>query len=316
MTARAGTGPLRVAVSVDAADAAAIVAGFAGALPGTEVQDGRDAPPGADSVVVGVRDATLFDRQRAMKAVFAFGAGVNGVLALPGLPPQVPVIRLEDAGMAAQMARYVVAAALRALGRFDLYARQQRAREWRQHPPRAPAEMRVGVLGLGVIGTTIARALVAQGFTVRGHAQSRKVEAGVACHAGEAEFDAFLAGLDLLAVVVPLTPGTRGIVDARAIALLADGAHVVNVGRGALVVDADLIAALDAGKLGGATLDVFAEEPLPPAHPFWARDDVAVTPHVSGTTLPAEAIAQIAGKIRRLEQNLPVSGVVERSRGY
>ena len=109
MTARAGTGPLRVAVSVDAADAAAIVAGFAGALPGTEVQDGRDAPPGADYVVVGVRDATLFDRQRAMKAVFAFGAGVNGVLALPGLPPQVPVIRLEDAGMAAQMARYVVA---------------------------------------------------------------------------------------------------------------------------------------------------------------------------------------------------------------
>jgi len=226
------------------------------------------------------------------------------------------VVRAGLPGMAAQMARYVVAAALRALGRFDLYARQQRAREWRQHPPRAPAEMRVGVLGLGVIGTTIARALVAQGFTVRGHAQSRKAEAGVACHAGEAEFDAFLAGLDLLAVVVPLTPGTRGIVDARAIALLADGAHVVNVGRGALVVDADLIAALDAGKLGGATLDVFAEEPLPPAHPFWARDDVAVTPHVSGTTLPAEAIAQIAGKIRRLEQNLPVSGVVERSRGY
>ena len=316
MTARAGTGPLRVAVSVDAADAAAIVAGFAGALPGTEVQDGRDAPPGADYVVVGVRDATLFDRQRAMKAVFAFGAGVNGVLALPGLPPQVPVIRLEDAGMAAQMARYVVAAALRALGRFDLYARQQRAREWRQHPPRAPAEMRVGVLGLGVIGTTIARALVAQGFTVRGHAQSRKAEAGVACHAGEAEFDAFLAGLDLLAVVVPLTPGTRGIVDARAIALLADGAHVVNVGRGALVVDADLIAALDAGKLGGATLDVFAEEPLPTAHPFWRHERVTVLPHAAAQTDPRSAAEVAATNVRALRRGEPLAYLVDRARGY
>jgi len=312
----AGAAPLRIAVSMDTDETAEVVARFSAELPGADVQDGRDAPPGADYVVVGARDELLFERQRAMKAVFGFGAGVNGILALPGLPPHVPLIRLEDAGMAAQMVRYVLATALRVLGRLDVYARQQRARQWRRHPPRAPAEMAVGVLGLGVIGTAIARALVAQGFAVRGHAQTRKVEDRVACHAGAAEFDAFLSGLDLLTVVVPLTPHTRGIVDARALALLADGAHVVNIGRGPLVVDADLIAALDAGKLGGATLDVFAEEPLPPEHPFWSRDDVAVTPHVSGTTLPAEAIAQIAAKIRRLEQNLPVSGVVERIRGY
>jgi glyoxylate/hydroxypyruvate reductase A len=312
----AGAAPLRIAVSVDADEAAAVVARFAAELPGADVQDGRDALPGADYVVVGVRDEMLFERQRAMKAVFGFGAGVNGILALPGLPPHVPLIRLEDAGMAAQMARYVLATALRVLGRLDVYARQQRVGQWRRHPPRAPAEFAVGVLGLGVIGTAIARALVAQGFAVRGHAQTRKAEDGIACHAGAAEFDAFLSALELLVVVVPLTPHTRGIVDARALALLADGAHVLNIGRGPLVVDADLIAALDAGKLGGATLDVFAAEPLPPEHPFWSRDDVAVTPHVSGTTLPGEAIAQIAAKIRRLEQNLPVSGVVERTRGY
>jgi len=316
MTPNAGALPVRIAVCVHADDAAEIVAGFADALPDARVQDGREAAPGADYVVVGVRDETLFERQRAMKAVFTLGAGVNGVLALPALPPRVPLIRLEDAGMAAQMARYVVAAALRALGRLDVYARQQRERTWHPHPPRAPSEMAVGVLGLGIIGTTIARALVAQGFAVRGHSQTRKAEDGVACHAGATEFDAFLAGLDLLAVVVPLTPATRGIVDARALALLADGAHLVNIGRGPLVVDADLIHALDAGKLGGATLDVFAEEPLPPEHPFWSRDDVAVTPHVSGTTVLGEAIAQIAAKIRRLEQGLPVSGGVERSRGY
>lgn len=308
--------PLRIAVAVDADEAAAIIARFAAELPDADVQDGRAALPGADYVIVGTRDETLFERQRGMKAVFGFGAGVNGILALPGLPPHVPLIRLEDAGMAAQMARYVLATALRVLGRFDVYGRQQRARRWERHPPRAPAKMAVGVLGMGVIGTAIARALVAQGFAVRGHAQTRKAEHGVVCHAGAAEFDAFLSGLEFLAVVVPLTPHTRGIVDARALALLADGAHVVNIGRGPLIVEADLIAALDAGKLGGATLDVFAEEPLPPEHAFWSRDDVAVTPHISGTTLPDEAIAQIAAKIRGLEQNLPVSGVVERTRGY
>jgi glyoxylate/hydroxypyruvate reductase A len=102
----------------------------------------------------------------------------------------------------------------------------------------------------------------------------------------------------------------------RTLAKLADGAHLVNIGRGALVNDADLIALLDEGKLGGATLDVFDPEPLPPTHPYWSRSDVVLTPHVSGTTLPDEAVTQIAAKIRRLEQGLPVTGVVDRQRGY
>ena len=116
--------------------------------------------------------------------------------------------------------------------------------------------------------------------------------------------------------VVPLTPATHGMLNRRALAKLADGAHVVNIGRGALVNDADLLALLDEGKLGGATLDVFDPEPLPPSHPYWTRSDVTLTPHVSGTTLPDIAVAQIAAKVRRLEQGLPVTGVVDRMRGY
>jgi glyoxylate/hydroxypyruvate reductase A len=306
----------RVAVCVERDQASAIRARFEAALPDATVVDAADATDGADYVVVGARDTTLFERQRAMKAVFGFGAGVDGLLALPGLPPGVPVIRLEDAGMAAQMIRYALAVALRVCVRFDAYARQQRARCWRQHAPRAPGSIDVGVLGLGVIGGAIADALAAQGFRVRGHARGARTRAGVACFAGDDALAPFLGGLNLLIAVVPLTPATRGILNRGTLALLADGAHVVNIGRGALVVDADLIALLDGGKLSGATLDVFAAEPLPPEHPYWARDDVTLTPHVSGSTLADEAVAQIAAKIRRLEQGLPVSGAVARERGY
>ena len=147
---------------------------FAAALPDAEIVDAREARAGADYVVAGFRDEALFERQRAMKAVFAFGAGVNGVLALPGLPGDVPLIRLEDAGMKGQMVRYVLATVLRIAGRFDVYARQQRERVWRQHDPRPPSSIAVGVLGIGVIGGAIAQALAAQGFRVRGHARTAK----------------------------------------------------------------------------------------------------------------------------------------------
>jgi len=307
---------VRVALCVHEDDAAEVVERFRAELPDVRVEDAREAADGADYVVVGVRDDTLFERQRRMKAVFGLGAGVNGILALPNLPAHVPLIRLEDAGMAPQMVRYVVAVALRVCVRFDAYARQQRSRRWEQLAPRAPGDMQVGVLGLGVIGGAIADALVAQGFRVRGHARTPHARPGVACFAGDDALEAFLAGLDLLVAVVPLTDHTRGILNRRTLASLADGAHLVNIGRGALAVDDDVLAMLDSGKLSGATLDVFAAEPLPEAHPYWARGDVAVTPHVSGTTLPGEAVAQIAGKIRRLEQGLAVSGVVDRARGY
>jgi glyoxylate/hydroxypyruvate reductase A len=214
------------------------------------------------------------------------------------------------------MVRYVVAAALRVAGRFDVYARQQQRRVWEQHAPRPPGAMTAGVLGLGMIGAAIAQALAAQGFRVRGHARTPKTLDGVDCHAGDAGLHAFLAGLDLLVAVVPLTPATRGMLNRRTLALLAAGAHLINVGRGAIVRDADLLALLDEGKLSGATLDVFDREPLPVEHPYWSRPDVTVTPHISGTTLAHEAVAQIAAKIRRLEQGLPVTGVVDRERGY
>jgi glyoxylate/hydroxypyruvate reductase A len=313
---------MRVVVTLSAAAAQPWLDLFRGALPGACIErrepgaPAEDHEPPADYVVLAEPCPTVFAAQPAPKAVFAASAGVNQHLRQSNLPDGVMVVRLEDAGMAQPMARYVLAAALRYALRLDVYGEQQRRARWQAWPERAPASVQAGVLGLGVIGGAIARALAGQGFAVRGYATTAKRIAGVACYAGRAAQDAFLADVDFLVNALPLTPATDGFVDARVLARLADGAHVVNVGRGRTLVDADLIAALDRGKLSGATLDVFDVEPLSPAHPYWTHPRVAVTPHVSGPTVPEEAVRQIAAKIGRLERGMSVTGAVDRGRGY
>jgi glyoxylate/hydroxypyruvate reductase A len=295
---------------------------FAAALPGASIRlrhpgqpADTDAMP-ADYVAINGPCETLFDEQRAMKAIFALHAGVGHLLALPNLPRHVPLIRLEDAGMAERMVRYVLAAALRFLQRLDVYARQQRQALWEQLDSRSPSSVSVGVMGLGAIGAEVARTLAAHGFAVRGYARSVRHVEGVTVFAGEARLDAFLDGLDLLVCVLPDTPATDGILNRESLSRLADGAHVVNIGRGATLVEDDLVALLESGKLAGATLDVFRQEPLPSDHPFWRRPDILVTPHISGLTVMDAAVAQVAGKIARLERGEAVTGVVAFERGY
>jgi len=270
----------------------------------------------ADYAVVWLPPAELFDEQPALKAVFVLGAGVDALLAVPSLPPRMPVIRLEDAGMAGPMADYVLAAVMRVHRRFDQFAAYQRARRWQQEAACPKAQFKVGVLGLGAIGSEVARVLAAHGYAVRGHARTPHSLAGVQCTAGTGMFDEFLRGLDVLVNVLPLTPETVGILNHATLSRLAHGAHLVNVGRGAQLVETDLIALLDAGKLAGATLDVFATEPLPLDHPFWARPEIVMTPHVSAVTEMAYAVEQIARKIVALERGEAVSGLIDRARGY
>lgn len=314
--------PLRVVVTLSAAEAQPWMDLFRQALPDAEVERREPGQPAqatevrADYVVLAEPCRTVFDAQPSPKAVFTASAGVGHLLRLPNLPRDVPVTRLEDAGMAQPMARYVLAAALRFLLRLDTYAQQQCNGTWEQHEPRPPAAVRVGVLGLGVIGGTIARALAAHGFAVRGYATTGKHIDGVECFAGPDQLAACLDGVEFLVDVLPLTPATTGLLDASVLTLLADGAHVVNIGRGATMVEADLLALLDSDKLSGATLDVFAPEPLAPAHAFWTHPRVTVTPHVSGLTVPHDAVAQIVAKIERLERGEAVTGVVDWSRGY
>ncbi len=295
---------------------------FESALPNAAVEVrepggpvNRAASP-ADYAVMYGPCTTIFAEQRALKAVFALSAGIAYLLALPDVPRSTPLIRLEDAGMAEQMVRYVQAAALRVVLRLDVYARQQGEARWEQHVARTPSSVKAGVMGLGVIGGQVARALSDMGFAVRGLAQAPRKVRGVEVFAGVAELDAFLDGLDFVVSVLPATPATKGILNRGSMARLADGAHVVNIGRGAALVEEDLVALLAEGKLSGATLDVFREEPLPPDHPFWQCPGIVVTPHVSGLTVPEAAVAQVAGKIAQLERGEPVSGIVAIEKGY
>jgi len=291
-------------------------AALSAALPEAQVSRWPDAPPAIDYAAVWKPPPELLGAARGVKAIFNLGAGVDALMREPMLPAAVPVIRIEDGGMAEQMVDYVTLAVLAAYREQRIYAAQQRDAAWQQRPYRDKAAFGVGLLGLGVLGQSVAAALARLGFPLAGWSRERKAVAGVDTYAGIAELPQFLARSQVLVCLLPATPATRGLLGAARLSQLPRGAHLVNVARGDIVVDADLLAALDAGHLASATLDVFHEEPLPRTHAFWHHPRITLTPHVSAITLIDVSAAQIAGKIRRLEQGLPVTGVVDRERGY
>jgi glyoxylate/hydroxypyruvate reductase len=288
---------------------------LAEALPDAAIAVWPEAPPAPAYACVWRPPDELFARVRPTKAIFNLGAGVDALLAVPTLPRDVPVIRLEDAGMAEQMAEYATLAVLRAYREADVYVVQQREARWHPRERLAKAEFGVGLLGCGVLGRAIAAALAPFGFPLAGWSRARKSLPGVAVY-GRDEFASFLAASDALVCTLPLTPETTGLLDRAALAQLPRGAHVINMARGEIIVDEDLLALLDEGHLSGATLDVFRVEPLPREHAFWHHPRITVTPHVSAVTLVPESIAQIAAKIRRIERGESVSGIVDRDRGY
>jgi glyoxylate/hydroxypyruvate reductase A len=294
-------------------NSAAWVAALQGALPGAEVAIWPAAKV-ADYALVWKPPPQLLRDLHDVKAIFNLGAGVEAVA--PAVPGGVRLVRLEDAGMARQMAEYVCHAVLRRYREFDVYAEQQRAGLWRARPLARPHEFGVGILGLGVLGRAVASALLPFGFALHAWSRTPKLMAGVATFAGDGELDGLLARSQVLVCLLPLTPATRGLLDRRTLSRLPRGAGVVNISRGALIVDDDLLALLDSDHLAGAMLDVFHDEPLPPEHRFWHHPRVALTPHIAATTLVEEAVAQIADKIRRLEAGLPITGVVTRDYGY
>jgi glyoxylate/hydroxypyruvate reductase len=289
--------------------------GLRTALPGAEVEDWRPGAPPAEHAVVWVPTQQFLDEQPALKGIFNIGAGVDALMKLR-LPPQAVVVRLDDAGMSVQMAEFVCHALIRHFRELDGYERDAAAGKWGFRKPRTRADFPVGVLGLGVLGQRVAQAVAAFDFPVRGWSRSAKDVPGVHCSAGAAQFADFLAGTRVLVNLLPLTPETENILDRDALSRLLPGGYVINVARGAHLVDADLVALLDSGHLAGAALDVFRTEPLPADHPFWRHPKITVTPHTSARTLRDESIAQIARKIRAFERGEPIAGVVDREKGY
>lgn len=289
---------------------------FARALTDVRIHVWPDAPETVDFAIVHKPPGAVFERVRVRRAVFNLGAGVDSLLAVPALPRDVPVVRLEDAGMAVQMAEYVTLAVLRAYREQGAYAAQQRSRRWHPRPRLPKADFGIGVLGFGVLGQAVAGALLGFGFSVHGWSRSPRTMPGVTTFAGESGLCEMLPCCRVLVVLLPSTPDTRGLLDRATLERLPAGAHLVNVARGALVVEDDLLDLLDDGHLASATLDVFDREPLPPDHRFWHHPKIVLTPHVSAATLVDESAAQVAAKLRAMARGEPVSGVVDPRRGY
>ena len=307
------------------------VAALRGLLPGADVaswpqaggSDSREgsagstgAPAAADYAVGWNPPADFFDRVSVSKAFFSSGAGVDHLLRHAGLPAGLPVIRLEDAGMGVQMAEYCCHEVLRVYRRQAEYEQQQRERVWRELEPVPRERFSIGILGLGVLGTQVARSLQAFGFPVAGYGRSARGVEGIDCFGGAGALPQFLARCSVLIALAPLTPETEGMLNRDTLAMLPRGAWLINVARGGLLVEPDLLDALDEGQLAGATLDVFRVEPLPPEHAFWGHPKIRMTPHVSAMTLVEESARQVARKIGGLERGEPATGMVDRARGY
>jgi glyoxylate/hydroxypyruvate reductase A len=251
-----------------------------------------------------------------LRAILVMGAGVDGVLRDPELPAGVPVLRLLDAGMAVPMAEYALHGLLHFHRRMPDYLAQRSEAKWQPLPWSLAAEWPVGVLGLGVIGSVIAQRIAAMGYPVAAWVGHERASDDIEIFAGRDRFADFLARSRVIINVLPLTAQTENILDARAFAAMPRGGYVINIGRGAHVNDADLIAALDSGQLDGAMLDVFRDEPLPPAHAFWRHPKIIVTPHVAAPTIVDTAEQQVIANIERLERGEMPIGVVSRERGY
>ena len=260
--------------------------------------------------------AGFFTRFPNLRTVFVMGAGVDKLLQRNDVPEDVTLIRLTDAGMARQMTEYCMVGLLHYQRKMDRYAQQQRERLWKPLDTRLACDVRVGIVGLGELGGRVAQDLVRLGYRVSGWSRRAREVENVRCLHGEGGLRELLPQTDVLFCVLPSTPETRHLLDAETLALLPEDAALINAGRGSLIDEDALLARLDGGHLRFALLDVFAEEPLPEDHPFWHHPRVIVTPHVAADTVPEDAVAQIAANVRALAGGKPVTGRVDRQRGY
>jgi len=277
-----------------------------------EIGDARDI----DYALVWRPEPRLLASLPNLKLILSLGAGVDHILCDPQLPPHIPIIRLVDPYMTDTMSEHVALQVLR-LHRRDLdYGAQQQAGIWRELKHKNAAERPVGILGFGQMGQDAGRKLKALGFDVAFWSRTEKAVDGFAGYAGPAGLPGLLARSEILVCLLPLTAETERILCARNFGLLPKGSGLINAGRGAHLVEDDLVPTLSSGQLSAAVLDVFRDEPLPPAHPFWRHPRIVVTPHVAALTNPPTAAPIILDNIRRFEAGLPLQNRVNAQRGY
>lgn len=295
---------------------------LAGALAGRQVQHASDKSAdlsNASYAFLWKPDLDLFERAPNLKVLFSGGAGVDSILATPGLP-DIPIVRFVDDSLTTRMSEWVVLQCLSHLRQVPAYLFQQRFRTWKELPQPEAKDVTVGVMGLGVLGQDAAHKLKVMGFNVIGWSRTAKTVEGIQTY-DSSGLDAFLARTDILVGLLPLTNETRGIFNASLFAKLRrDGALgkpvFINGGRGGSQVEQDLIAALENAVLGGASLDVFEREPLSPDSRFWSMDNVIVTPHAASASDVRALLRNAEVQMERFERGEPLQHVVDRTTGY
>lgn len=291
---------------------------FRAEFPDADLRTMADLGPldAIDAAVCWCPPAGLMARMPRLSLIQSVGAGIDHLTADAALP-DVPVCRIVDTDMASGMAAYVTWAVIHGQRHMGRYLASAAAGRWEEAPIQPPREHRVGIAGLGTLGLVCARALMALGYSVRGWSRSpRELPKGLEGFHGQAQQAEFLSGCDTLVCLLPLTDETTGILNRDLFAQLPRGAHLINVGRGAHLVEADLIPALDAGHLGAATLDAFVQEPLPAEHAFWRDPRILVTPHIATRTQPAVIARQTRLNLERIRAGRAAEVAVDLQRGY
>lgn len=290
---------------------------FRRALPEVEFRNWPETGDPADIrflVAWQLTDALIASLPR-LEVLFSIGAGVDQ-LDLSRVPDHIRIVRMIEPGITTTMAQYVATAALTLHRDLPFYREAQLRGEWAQLPTLLCEERSVGVMGLGELGKASLRMLAPLGFRLRGWSRNACAIDGVQCFAGAETCDAFLAGTDILVCLLPLTDETRGILSADLFAKLPHGAYLINAARGGHLIEEDLLAALKTGRISAAMLDVSQVEPMPADHPFRSHPRIVVTPHVAGVTRSETAVHSLIENVRRVRAGHPLSGEVDRSKGY
>ena len=287
--------------------------------PSLEIRLFPDAGDPAEieaAVVWTAHDMMELRRYPNLKLIVSMGAGVDHLLRPPGPPPGIPVARLKDVLLTSAMAEWVLLNVLRFHRQDPEYRALQQRKEWLELSAPSTAERRIGILGIGELGSASARVLTALGFPVMGWSRSAKTLAGVQTFHGADGLMAMAAKTDILICLLPLTPETRGVLNAKLLSALPRGAYVINGARGGHMVAQDMLAALDSGHIAGAALDVFEPEPLPPESPFWSHPKVFLTPHAASITIPSSVAPQVVENIHNMRAGRPPINLVDFSLGY
>jgi glyoxylate/hydroxypyruvate reductase A len=273
-------------------------------------------PAAIEVALVWTPDAALFEGLSGLQAIVVPGAGVDQLWRGGAVLPEVPIARLADPVMARRMAEYVLAMVLDHHRGFRCYRAQQAGRQWQRHFHADPAAIGVGIMGLGVMGRAVAALLSEVGYRVLGWSRRPKALDRMRCFAGEEGLGDFLAASEVLVCLLPLTAATRGILCRRTFEALPEGALLINVARGGHLIEADLLAALARGRLRGAVLDVFEDEPLPPDSPLWAHPRITLTPHIASHSNPKTGVAQIVQALQAIDRGEAPPPPVDPTSGY